>query len=347
MKDPLYFSVLDSAVQKVNTNKASVCDPSDLVYYNQLPQFAFLNSDNTSLDFNYVPQMSGLMISRYGNILEVASKTNKIGMSLNFDIQRQSQVEGAELHLNPSTFLAAVLILGLAILLWWVLTTLTRKIFYLPKHGAWDGLQPSPSKLTWGNINSEFPNEEADLHVLNGVESKIQKQPDPKDNNSTANWENEKLIVELQKEQNDLYTIYWNNCTEDEKFFLYDLAEDGVVNRSDDEMLKSLSQKKLLRLYPRLEIVNVSFANFVRTTLPKDEIQKMEREESKDGRWKHTRVLLIIIIIAALAFLSIAEENFFGRATAIIGSITLVLPNLMTLFGSITKLFTKGSTASR
>ena len=70
--------------------------------------------------------------------------------------------------------------------------------------------------------------------------------------------------------------------------------------------------------------------------------KRWNAQESKDGRWKHTRVLLIIIIIAALAFLSIAEENFFGRATAIIGSITLVLPNLMTLFGSITKLFTKG-----
>jgi hypothetical protein len=67
MKDPLYYSVLDSAVQKVNTDKASVCDPTDLVYYNQLPQFAFLNTDNTSLDFKNVPQMSGLMISRYGN----------------------------------------------------------------------------------------------------------------------------------------------------------------------------------------------------------------------------------------------------------------------------------------
>jgi hypothetical protein len=72
----------------------------------------------------------------------------------------------------------------------------------------------------------------------------------------------------------------------------------------------------------------------------------MERLGSKDGRWKHTRVLLIIVVLAALAFLSIAEENFFGRATAIIGSITLVLPNLMTLLGSITKIFAKGSTAS-
>lgn len=71
---------------------------------------------------------------------------------------------------------------------------------------------------------------------------------------------------------------------------------------------------------------------------------KMERQESKDGRRKHTRVLLIIIIIAALAFLSIAEENFFGRATALIGSITLLLPNLMTLLGSITRMFTKRST---
>jgi hypothetical protein len=69
--------------------------------------------------------------------------------------------------------------------------------------------------------------------------------------------------------------------------------------------------------------------------------KRWNARKAKMADGKHTRVLLIIIIIAALAFLSIAEENFFGRATAIIGSITLVLPNLMTLFGSITRLFTR------
>jgi hypothetical protein len=60
-----------------------------------------------------------------------------------------------------------------------------------------------------------------------GVESKILK-PDSKNDSSIANWEHEKLIVELQKEQNNLYTLLWDSCTEDERFFLYDLAEDGV-----------------------------------------------------------------------------------------------------------------------
>jgi hypothetical protein len=338
---PPYYLKMANYVQKAEPVKSPRCERYDSVYYNQLPQFTFLNGDNTPLQFNYVPDMRDVVISRYGKIVEVSANTNKLGMS-GYEIKRQSQVKGAEVKFNRSTGFSAILVVGLAILFWWVLTTLTQKIFHLPKHAAWKTLPPP--EFPWGNIKFEFTNAEDGLHLMKGVGSKIKAESDALDTNSLERWEHEKLILELQHEQNDLYTLYWNQCTEDEKFFLYDLSEDGVVNHPDDEVLKALSQKKLLRLFPRLEIVNVSFTNFVRTTLQKDEIQKMERQESKDGRWKHTRVSLIIIIIAALAFLSIAEENFFGRATAVIGSIALLLPNLMTLLGSITRLFTKSST---
>lgn len=340
-KDHPYYYGLSNDVQEIVRQKTVRCEWSDSIYYNQLPQFTFLNGDNIPLQFNGVPDMRDVVISRYDNIVEVSANTNKLGMP-GYEIKRQSQVKGAEVKFNRSTGLSAILVVALALLFWWVLTTLTRKIFHLPKHAAWKTLPPP--EFPWGNIKFEFSNAEHGQHLMKGVGSKIKAESDALDTNSLERWEHEKLILELQHEQNDLYTLYWNQCTEDEKFFLYDLSEDGVVNHPDDEVLKALSLKKLLRLYPRLEIVNASFANFVRTTLQKEEIQKMERQEIKDGRWKHMRVLLIIIIIAALAFLSIAEENFFGRATALIGSITLLLPNLMTLLGSITRMFTKSPT---
>jgi hypothetical protein len=338
---PLYYLVTN--VQKTNSETLPRCDRYDSMYYNQIPQFTFLNDDNTPLPFNYVPDMRDVVISKYDKIIEVSAATNKLGMP-GYEIKRTSGVKTAELKLNRSTMISAIFVIGLVGLIWWVLTTLTRKVFYLPKHAAWEILPPP--KLPWGTIKFEFTNVDSHLHALHGIESKIQIKADELSTNSLERWEHEKLILELQNEQHELYTQYWDKCTEEEKFFLFDLSEDGVVNHPDDKILQSLSQKKILRLYPRLEIVNASFANFLRTMLQKKEIQRMERLGSKDGRWKHTRVLLIIIVLAALAFLSIAEENFFGRATAIIGSITLVLPNLMTLFGSITKIFAKGTTAS-
>jgi predicted permease len=73
---------------------------------------------------------------------------------------------------------------------------------------------------------------------------------------------------------------------------------------------------------------------------------EMEQLEKKDGRWKQMRVLLIITVISAFAFLSVAEQNFFGRATALIGSVTLLLPNLVNLLSSVAKLFTKNQPSS-
>ena len=341
LKNQVFYPVLANDEFKPCTGKTDRDNSYDSVYYNQFPKFAALNRDNTPLQFNYVPNMNDLTISRFGDFLQASAKKNILGIVVP-KIERNTKLEKAELNFNWSFCVALILILGLGILLWWVLTTLTRKIFYLPKHNAWDALPPP--EFEWGHIKFEFSNDDKNLHLLHGITSGVKGKANDPEAESRKNWEHEKLILELQKEQDGLYTELWANCSEEERLFLYDLSEDGVVNRPDDEVLKGLAEKKLIRLYPHLEIVNVSFANFVHSRFKKDDIKKIQDHESKDGRWKHIRVLLIIIVLAAFAFLSIAEENFFGRATALIGSVTLILPSILNFLGSITKLLTKNPT---
>jgi hypothetical protein len=337
-RNSVFYSVLDNDTLKPSAERTDRCNTYDSVYYNQFPKFAALNRNNTPLQFNYLPNINGLTISRSGDILQVSAETNMLRMPIP-KIERHAKLEKAELNLNRSLGVTFILVIVLGYILWRVLTTLTRKIFYLPKHAAWDTLPPP--EVSWGDIKFEFANADKELHLLHGITSNLNGKANGQQTTPKKDWEHEKCILELQKEQDALYTTSWISCSEDEKFFLYDLSEDGVVNRPDDEVLRGLAEKKLIRLYPRLEIVNVSFANFVRSRFKKEDIKKMEDQESKEGRWKQVRVLLIIIILAAFAFLSIAEENFFGRATALIGSITLILPNILNVLGSITKLLTK------
>jgi hypothetical protein len=122
---------------------------------------------------------------------------------------------------------------------------------------------------------------------------------------------------------------------------LYDLADDGVTNQTDTSLFNKLSKDGLLRLYPKLELVNTSFANYVKTVMPKEKIAEWQKNENKNGRWNNLRIALIIIIIAAFGFLSVAEEDFLGRVSALLASVAVAVPNLVSAVGKISKVFIK------
>lgn len=336
---PYYYHLPNDNVKMID-GSTDVCNPADVLYYGQLPKFSSVSENNSMYQFTNVPTMKDLTVKRFGNILQVSATTNSQGIALPQKIERQARLETFGFNFGRPLIISLIAMLILIRLVWWVQKELPLKFYYLPEHAAWKSLPSPPLGILPGNFKFEFSGKYNELHLLHGIDSKLIQTTEVKDD--LKEWEHEKLILDLQDEQYNHYSRFWERCSDEEKFFLFDLAEDGAVNHPEERVIRDLVEKKLLRLYPRLEIVNVSFANFVRSVMQKDELLKMERQESKDGRWKQVRVLLIIIIIAAVAFLSIAEENFFGRATALIGSITLLLPNVLNLLGSVTRLLTKG-----
>jgi hypothetical protein len=96
-----------------------------------------------------------------------------------------------------------------------------------------------------------------------------------------------------------------------------------------------MARKGLVRLTPKLEVVNFSFANYVREAAAAEGQTAMDGSDGRPGRWKNMRTMLIIIIIAAIAFLSIAEQEFVGRASAVIASIGVLIPSLINIFGKV------------
>src|SRR5678815_2699636 len=89
--------------------------------------------------------------------------------------------------------------------------------------------------------------------------SEIAGNPPNKDINSDG------LALKIQLTSQHYYMYIWNSLTKEEKFILYDLAEDGLVNTHDTLNLTMLIGKGLIQRDNdgALRIFNKSFRNFI------------------------------------------------------------------------------------
>lgn len=317
-----YYSVLTRDLKEVNYNLDSLFDHYDSLFYRFFPTFASPNRADLPIGGSYIPSMSEVDIARRGDILQAIAETN-IQHVPSREITRHTRLEGPELQ-QGSTAMASVALVATVIgILYFVVTKVTRKVFYVPKHSAWTSYAPPYGN--WEEVEFGLTISQNELKVK------------PHRLRPTDHWREELRVLKSQEKQINRFMSYWDNLDPESKFFLYDLSEDGVANHSDESILRRLTSDGAIHLIPRVEFSSLSFANFVRTGIDKKETEEMARREVKEGRWKQARIILVIVILSALAFLSIAEQSFFGRATAVIGSIALLVPNLITLVGSVSK----------
>jgi hypothetical protein len=323
-----YYNVLARDLSEVKRDSdlledSDLLDYYDGLFYNLFPKFSAPVQINVPIAGGYIPAMSEVEVSRCNDVLQAITGTSLQHIPTRV-VNRHTRLEAAEMRFNASAVTSAILIVAVLSLLCWVLTQLCRKIFYLPRHAAWKKIK-MPAYGSWEAVEYGL------TCSRRGVRLKHKRRDE------TEYWKEESNIIATQEKTIDKFVSYWKNLDSESRFFLYDLSEDGVANHSNEKILQKLQEAGVIRLLPRIEFVSLSFAHFVRSGIDIKESQQMERRETKEGRWKQARIVLIITIISALAFVSIAEESLFGRATAVIGSIALLVPNLVTLVGSISK----------
>lgn len=126
-----------------------------------------------------------------------------------------------------------------------------------------------------------------------------------------------------------LYRFKWESCSNAEKLALLNLEKQQRLNPSNTQMIEHLAVSGLIKVeHGRLEIVNSSFAYFVRNAETPDTINQLVHE-GEAGFWKDYRLpigLLMILIIGGIALVS-------GEA------VTIVTASVVGIIGAITSIF--------
>jgi hypothetical protein len=241
---------------------------------------------------------------------------------------------------------------------WAISFEISRRVFYLPLYhrSSWRPSLlriPTSNEGAMGTVHAFSAKVNTNLPITGGDAIIAFRQLAPKFetenelthievkllgggyNKLTAEFEMNTLTT--RKVFNDYFNEAWKNLTDVEKYFLYDLAEDGIVNQYDKKMMDKMTEMGFIRLLP-LEISHPAIAEFIIEAMNRKYLAKMDKRARSEGRWSSFRVPLAIVIIATLGFLSIVQEGLFAKVSALLASVTVVIPTLLNLVSQLPRL---------
>lgn len=149
-----------------------------------------------------------------------------------------------------------------------------------------------------------------------------------------------RIILKIQSMAQIHYFSLWTGCTMEEKYIIYDLAQDGLVNSSNTKAINILLNKGLLKFDGVLKIMNESFRHYVLTIIQPNEALLMEQEAVASGNWHKFRAPLFMVVIALALFLFITQEETFNNINAFLASLIAGVPIIFRLL-SLTGLKTE------
>ncbi len=154
------------------------------------------------------------------------------------------------------------------------------------------------------------------------------------------------VIWSLQNIAVIFYQHIWQSLSPEERYLVYDLAEEGLVNQSDKYHLSMLIQKGLIKRkepFGQLELMNDSFKNFVLVSVNKAEALQLKNELKAESSWSDLRSPIMLVIVGIMAIMLASQQQAFSTIIGYLTAIAAIIPTLNAIF-SLIKPATPGKT---
>lgn len=145
----------------------------------------------------------------------------------------------------------------------------------------------------------------------------------------------EDFIMNVEEVAEPYYNALWNSFSPEEKLLLFDLAHDGFVNLKNQRGLRILMQKGVIVVRnDALCIMNQSFTNYILSVYRVDEEKEVNKKIQALGSWQQIQVVLVIVMIAIVVFIAVAQKELFNNLNAFVMAVTGAL-TLLSRFGGM------------
>jgi len=170
----------------------------------------------------------------------------------------------------------------------------------------------------------------------------VNKLAEPVVNIFRENSEKDKLTDEqsvsykLQLTSYHFYGALWQSFSKAEKFMLYDLAEDGLVNSFDKNTLYILLDKGIvIENNGMLKIFNRGFRNYILTGLGSYEMEKLIEKINDNRNWNKIKLPLTLVSIAIIGFLLSSQHEASAKLITSLGALATLLPTFIKILSSL------------
>ncbi len=138
----------------------------------------------------------------------------------------------------------------------------------------------------------------------------------------------ETIASEILERADGYYRLIWKECSDDQKFALAQLAEDGLLNPTNARAIRQLVRRGLITTDPQFRLMNESFRRFARSAGSAGLRAQWLRESRRSG-WGKVHGAFITTMILLGAFL-LTTQNVLWQSSA--AYVTTALGTLGTLF---------------
>lgn len=145
--------------------------------------------------------------------------------------------------------------------------------------------------------------------------------------------ETDDYVLNVQETAYTYYYAIWNSLTKEERYIVYDIAQDGFVNTNNVNGIIDLLHKGILVYDHSLRLMNESFTNFVLTKVDSDEALERELEYNKRGNWGTASAVLLLVIVSLIFFISLGKINILEDVNALLGSLAAIFALLFRVSG--------------
>lgn len=149
----------------------------------------------------------------------------------------------------------------------------------------------------------------------------------------------DEMIFKLQLTSHHFYTYVWQSLTNEEKFLLYDLAEDDLVNSFDDYNMSMLIGKGVITADAdgTFRLFSKGFRNFILTAIGNSEARKIQNRIQDNGNWGKLKGPLIVVMVAILTFLLASQEEAYSKLITYVAALGAGIPTVLKLFSFFDK----------
>ena len=223
-----------------------------------------------------------------------------------------------------------------------LLTEITNSLvpLYLPLKTNKKEAYPVIDKIYDTNIKDLVKKELEAAEYLKGIEPSIYQYYKKLNDNQEIITE-EKMILKIRELAQPYYNKLLNSCSRKEKYVLYDMAQDMLVNANNLEAIDSLLKKGLLVYDGAFKLMNESFRDFILTAVNREELELYVNTLSP--KWRSYKTPLLLIALGVAVFFAF-QEDFLGKMDALvttaIGGIAIIT-KFSGLFLNVTKTSSK------
>lgn len=174
------------------------------------------------------------------------------------------------------------------------------------------------------------------IRIIKFLQLKLHEVKEWFDDSGSENGQ--KAIWSLQNISGIFYHHIWQSLSPDERYLVYDLAEEGLVNQTNKYHLSMLIQKGVVKRkeqFGQLELMNDSFKDFILISVNKEEALQIKDELKASGSWSELKTPIMLLVIGILIILIASQQEAFSTIIGYMTAIAALIPTLNALFSIV------------